>query len=496
MKLAALMIWFALTSYFVPHATGAQTYYVDSTNGNDVNSGLSPKLAWKSLAKINATIFAAGDAILLKCGSIWQGQLLLKGEGTAQKPILLSSYGSGKKPVLNGNGKVDQVILLNQTEGWHIDNLEITNASNTVGNRTGILVRALGNTTQSHFQFTRLYIHDIMGDYSFETKGKNTGGIGIIGGQATKFDDILIADCEIGNINRVGIFTNLTSADQAKRGNRPFTRLVIRNNKIHHCAGDGVIVRYAYKPLIAHNLAYNNHNGPENLVKHGVALWCRSTDEAVFEYNEVYNTKGGMDGQAFDADLDSYRTVVQYNYSHDNEGGFMLIYGSSSETIVRYNLSVNDGKVGKHIFDFPKWVSPRGSGIFHNNTIILPVGSEAIIADEALETAKFYNNIFYNQGTGKLLNEGGYFNNNAYHGYAKSTITDAAAIFSYEFTKTLPNNPGTLKQSKIYAGIRSKRSKGKGVFINEFQYWLPDFGKHDFWGKPITSPRISVGAAR
>ena len=38
---------------------------------------------------------------------------------------------------------------------------------------------------------------------------------------------------------------------------------------------------------------------------------------------------------------------TEYNYSHDNEGGFILLCSSnrSSDNIVRYNLSVNDGCV-------------------------------------------------------------------------------------------------------------------------------------------------------
>jgi hypothetical protein len=477
-----------------------KTYYVDSENGNDLNSGLGVNAAWKSLNKVNEQVFEPGQVILLKCGSVWEGQLLLKGSGSASNPIQLSSYGNGNKPIVNGNGKVDQVILLADIDGWHINNLELTNKSTTVGNRTGILVSALKNETKTYFHFTNLFIHDIMGDYSFEAKGKNTGGIGIIGGPDTKFDNILIENCEIGPVNRVGIFTNLTKGDKATRGNRPFTNLIIRKNKIHHCAGDGAIIRYAYKPLIAYNLAYENHNAPENLVKHGVALWCRSTDEAIFEYNEVHHTRGLLDGQAFDADLDSYRTLVQYNYSHDNEGGFMLVYGSSSESIVRYNLSVNDGKKGKHIFDFPVWTSPRGSGIFHNNSIILPNESGAVIADEALETARFYNNIFYTDGNSELVvksdGKSAFFKNNGYYGYSKREITDQAAVLNYELTKALPEAAPILKKTKVYSKFKTNGKKAVGISIIEADrgYWLPDLGKNDFLGNPLKVKQPAVGA--
>lgn len=415
----------------------SQTYYLDASGGNDNMAGTSRRTAWKSLGKINATAFLPGDSILFKAGEKWMGCIRFKGAGKSGAPIAVAAYGKGNKPVLDGNGARQPVILLENTEYWEISDLEITNASDSIGYRQGILVKADEDGLKSHLRFRNLFIHNIMGDYSFEMKGKNTGGIGIIGGVNTRFNDIIIENCDIGNINRVGIFTNLTDSRNAVRGKRPITGLIIRGNRIHHCAGDGLIVRYADRPLIEYNIAYENHNAPEELVKHGVALWCRSTDDAIFQYNEVYNTKGKMDGQAFDADLDAYRTLVQYNRSHHNEGGFMLVYGSSSETIVRYNVSIADGMLGGHIFDFPVWTKPRGSGAFHNNTIIIPKNITAVIADEALPTAQFYDNLFYNMGKGGLSipseNTTATFRNNSYFGYDKAHISDPRPTFIEEF---------------------------------------------------------------
>jgi hypothetical protein len=475
-------------------------YYIDAQNGDDNNSGTSASSPWKSVYNINRQTYLPGDTIFLKAGASWEGRLSLKGSGTAGKPIVLTSYGQGSKPHLMGNGKVNQVLLFEEVDNWEVSNIEISNNTTEIGSRTGILIQSLGSGTRSHFHIKNVYIHDVMGDYSFETRGKNTGGIGIIGGPTTKFDDILIEGCEIGPVNRVGIFTNLTDAKNATRGNRPITNLVIRNNKIHHCAGDGVIVRYANKPIISHNVAYENHNAPESLVKHGVALWCRSTDEALFEYNEVYNTRGSMDGQAFDADLDAYRTIVQYNYSHDNEGGFMLVYGSSSDAIVRYNISSNDGSVGNHIFDFPIWTSPRGSGIFHNNTIIIPAGSKAVLADEAIESAKFYNNIFYNNGSGKQsVPSGGktaVFVYNAYKGYLSNEMSDSSPLTAdpqLVAPLTVPSGLANTGNFKLQA-TSPYLQNGRIVKQLEPGYWLPDGGLKDFGGTVILNNLFPIGA--
>ncbi len=49
-------------------------YYVDATNGDDLNDGLSSSAAWRSIAKVNGSIFFPGDNIYLKRGEIWREQ--------------------------------------------------------------------------------------------------------------------------------------------------------------------------------------------------------------------------------------------------------------------------------------------------------------------------------------------------------------------------------------------------------------------------------------
>ena len=65
-------------------AASADTYYVDSINGSDSCTGLSPESAWKSLSKVNTTPFSPGDSILLKfrtniCGRAQARGYLLRG---------------------------------------------------------------------------------------------------------------------------------------------------------------------------------------------------------------------------------------------------------------------------------------------------------------------------------------------------------------------------------------------------------------------------------
>src|SRR5262245_44495375 len=108
-------------------ATPANTYYIDSANGDDARRGDSPAQAWKTLSKVNATSFAPGDRILFKSGGHWSGQLSPKGSGTEQVPIVIGKFGGDALPMIEANGEADEAVLLKNQEYWEIHHLEITN---------------------------------------------------------------------------------------------------------------------------------------------------------------------------------------------------------------------------------------------------------------------------------------------------------------------------------------------------------------------------------
>jgi hypothetical protein len=80
------------------YAQGPVTYYVDCSQGNDLNDGTSSSKAWKSMAKANKAALKPGDKLLFKRGCAWQGPLKASWNGTAAQPILIAAYGSGDLP--------------------------------------------------------------------------------------------------------------------------------------------------------------------------------------------------------------------------------------------------------------------------------------------------------------------------------------------------------------------------------------------------------------
>jgi parallel beta-helix repeat protein len=80
----------------------AATHYVDASLGNDANDGASTSTPWKTLAKVNATTIAPGDAILLRSGGTWREQLTMTSSGSAAAPITIDAYDTGAAPVISG----------------------------------------------------------------------------------------------------------------------------------------------------------------------------------------------------------------------------------------------------------------------------------------------------------------------------------------------------------------------------------------------------------
>jgi hypothetical protein len=91
------------------------TYYVSSSSGSDSNSGTSSASAWKTIAKVNGSTFAAGDSILLKRGDVWNESLVPPSSGATGNPITFDAYGTGAAPNLTGYYAVPSSAWVNVT---------------------------------------------------------------------------------------------------------------------------------------------------------------------------------------------------------------------------------------------------------------------------------------------------------------------------------------------------------------------------------------------
>ena len=104
-KIRIIVLVFVVFSAIAPLSLAA-TYYVDATNGNDANNGLSEATPWKTIAKVNALKFNPGDQILLKRGEFWREQLNVSSSGVPGNLITFGAYGSGNDPIINGSDEL------------------------------------------------------------------------------------------------------------------------------------------------------------------------------------------------------------------------------------------------------------------------------------------------------------------------------------------------------------------------------------------------------
>jgi hypothetical protein len=313
----------------------ATQFYVDSARGNDANFGTSPSHAWKTIEKINASHFQPGDRILLRSGSRWQGELAPTSSGVVGAPIVIDRFGKGPLPRIDGNGMVENVVRLENIEQVEVRHLEITNLGTQTGARRGVLIAVKNFGTAHHLVVSDLYIHDVNGT----TERKETGGIlfRTMGDtQPSRFDDLVIERNIIWKVDRSAIVGQSTAFSRAKWN--PSLHVVIRDNYAEDIGGDGIVPWATDGALIEHNIVLHCNRRAHS---YNAGIWPWSTDNSLFQLNEAAFTHSTLDGEGFDSDYNSRNTHFRYNYSHDNDGGFMLIC-----TPVKRNSTVNIGNTG------------------------------------------------------------------------------------------------------------------------------------------------------
>ncbi|MGW7054145.1 RICIN domain-containing protein [Streptomyces sp. NPDC054887] len=404
-------------------------YYVDCNASSDGDG--SHSAPWNKLSSVNARTFTPGDMILLKRGTTCTGQQLSpKGSGSAGQPIKIDAYGEGARPVLAGDGKVTDVVLLSNQQHWEIRNLDISNTGATEATRRGVYITRTDAGTGNHYVLENLRIHDINGNKTKKDDDASAGIFFEVLGHTTKtrFDDVQVLNNSITTVDRYGIhlWTRWMTRPALANPNcgttcgtwNPQTRVVVRGNTVSDIGGDAIALHHTDGALAEHNRVDGFRIREP---KHCAAgLWGWNTQDALFQFNEVSGGRSTCDGQGFDLDEANIRTTYQYNYSHDNEGGFLLLCNGrgsvTDRSTVRYNISQNDQG---QLFDF---VCDKGSNAaIYNNTFYLNKKVEVVYNgnQSTAANAAFWNNIFhvatpeasYHNATSLL------FDSNVFHGH-------------------------------------------------------------------------------
>lgn len=372
-------------------------------------------------------------------------------------------------------GTVSSSILLKDVEYIEISGLEITNdraaATDTekdkeyndpfAMDRTGVAGVAKDKGTVDHIVLDDLYIHDVTGNvynkhmanggiYFIVETPENESETGI-----ARYNDVQIRNCYLDTVNRWGIAVGYTyqwgqfkTAELSDEVMQKYgsSDVVIENNYVANSGGDAITTMYLDRPIVQYNVSQNAAKqinttdyskrqpqlNPEtgewtgNYLDVGnqrvaAGIWPWKCKDAVFQYNECFNTmnasKGNGDGQPWDADYGD-GTNYQYNYSHGNTASTVMFCGVESvNNTFRYNISQNED-MGP--------LDPAGNtGNCHvyNNTFYIKEGLTSIWSTMHANNGPMTieNNIFYFAGDAPVAatnwNPGGnkVYDNNLYY---------------------------------------------------------------------------------
>lgn len=351
----------------------AADYHVDSRSGVDEANGRTEATAWRTLDRVNRATFQPGDRLRFRAGSVWSGQLVIAARGEPERPIRFYAFGSGPRPRIDTAGAFEDAVLIRNAQHVELRDLELTNHGTEDRPRRGVHVVADNCGVLTNLTVAGLFIHDVNGTQ----RRKDNGGIifRTLGRQvASAFDGLTLERNIIWRVDRSAIAADSYHANRTRWF--PSHRVVIRDNWVGDIGGDGIVPWATDGCLVEHNIL---EGANERAGTYNAGIWPWSTDNTILRFNRASGVKTLMDGQGFDSDYNSRNTIIEFNLSHDNEGGFLLICSPGQRkpeenignvgTIARYNLSRHDAARTFH-------VSAVERTLIHHNAVYLGPGQD------------------------------------------------------------------------------------------------------------------------
>lgn len=535
LRMVAAVVFLGAATITSPAAAdaGGTTYYVSAT-GDDSNTGTSPRKAWRSLEKVNATTFNPGERILLRSGDSWTGQLWPKGSGAAGSPVVLDRFGTGRKPRIVGGGQVGEAVRLFNQEHWEIRNLDVSNAApagSVPGDLRGVGVSGDNGRTLNHFVIDSVDVHDVTGDIKWiggnpanNTPGvtwgtgwdrsKNTGGIvfratvadiAAPGTTPTLLNDITVQNSTVQNtsFSNIAVKQYTGDAPRAVRTGwgerrtaedtrfRPHTNVTIRGNYLTQAGteygGNGVYLTNVRGALVERNVL-------RQVAVSGIETYA--ADQVTVQYNEISGTRhaqGSADANGMDPDIATTNQLFQYNYLHDNGDGILLCacrdgvnFGSA---VVRYNVVTGSKRWNLHVAQSPGSYAQ----VYHNT--FYSTEAPNMVSGYANGRVEIRNNLFastaatsFVQGAHLRYEQNGYST-----GLAPSAGDPTAVTGEPRFRNPAVSGPyGDARSGPRLETARGFALKPGSRFVDAATLVI-DRGGRDYLGSPVATP-ANLGA--
>lgn len=425
--------------FSISFSTYAQnvSYYINTDTGNDANNGLTTGTAWKTINKANAQNLQAGDKLLFNSDGSWHnGKIYFDANdvGTPANPIVVDKYGTNPRAVIYGGSSEG---LYSVVAGIKIQNMEFYGARMFSGSNTTCGIEFYRECTTT----TAPYI------FIDNCKLEGFGKVGIFfivwnNGLSNPrgFSDITVKNTSIFNCANAGLqvyaFGNTLEYRQTI-----FQNILIDNvrasrnagstNITSYATGNGILVSQATNVTIQNCVA--DRNGEFDSSTAGAAgiagIWFYDVNNGIIQNCEAFENYSSRvtDGNGFGIDGGCQNCIIQYCYSHDNQGaGFGLFqFGGTlnphTNNTIRYNVSQNDARknamAGIYLWANNNTTEKISNDNIYNNTIYLdannllptaantfghttgirpPVGIKLLQSmSGCVDNVKVYNNIFY-----------------------------------------------------------------------------------------------------
>jgi parallel beta-helix repeat protein len=381
-----------LAFLIMPAFCSATTYYVDATNGNDLNNGISQETPWKKIEKINNSKFNSGDQILFKKGEIWREMLNILSSGSKETPIIFGSYGTGVKPEIRGT------LLLSSNWALYGTNIYFTTLySTTEANQAWEMDVFLQNKRQrlSDLRAYGDWFHDMVNNKLYVYKNSiptnvevsqlarcisvvRQNYIKIENLKLTRSNSYGIQWMESNYLNLDGLEVTYCYCEGAIAYNpiNPSNFITIQNSEIAFNGSSGILVNGEnYDILIQNNVVHHNCRVQTDDDGHkwnaGIKIWGDSrADRAIIQYNHVYESlSDGLWARGAGIWVDEWGddAIIRYNNIHNNALHGIWIEHTNGQKVY-YNIVYNCG----YSFDYGDGITVNrncSNNEIYNNTV-------------------------------------------------------------------------------------------------------------------------------
>jgi hypothetical protein len=330
---------FILFFFFtINYCAFSNSYYVSNSTGNDFNDG-TINFPWKTLTKVNATVFSIGDSVLFKRGEHWNGQLIISSSGDSTAPLFFGAYGTGNKPIIDGTGYSNAIEISNK-EFIIISSFEIASGNNCIlimGASAGLII------------LNDLFVHDPAMDNCISIKERT---------------NITISYSELQNATEgCGISAYKGGGLGGGWSTLPCHNITVTNCYIHDNRDNGIYIA-GHNALITNNVITRNG---------ALGLWPRQHniyligDNGLVKNNILTNSPGG-DGFRYEGS----NLRIAYNFIKNNELHGISISNDFPDTLknnhVFYNMII--GRTSNYgVFTYSSGTGLFDSIYIYNNSI-------------------------------------------------------------------------------------------------------------------------------